>query len=135
MRAEGIGAILLQKASAARRIYCTVVHAKSSTDGYKNEGITYPSGLRQSQLLVEVYREAAVHPKHVKYVECHGTGTKVGDPQEINSICKVFCSDRNDTLLIGSVKSNMGHAEPASGIASLAKACKFCFFSRHDLII
>jgi len=121
VRAEAIGAILLQKASDARRIYCTVVHAKSNTDGYKSEGITFPSGYRQGQLLVEVYREAGVHPREVKYLECHGTGTKVGDPQEANAICEVFCRDREDTLLVGSVKSNMGHAEPASGMASLAK--------------
>jgi len=121
VRAEAIGAILLQKASDARRVYCTVVHAKSSTDGAKSEGITFPSGYRQGQLLVEVYREAGVHPHEVKYIECHGTGTKVGDPQEANAICEVFCRNRDDTLLIGSVKSNMGHAEPSSSIASLCK--------------
>jgi len=121
VRAEAVGAILLQRASAARRQYCTVVHAKSNTDGFKSEGITFPSGYRQGQLLVEVYREAGVHPHEVKYLECHGTGTKVGDPQEANAICEIFCRDREDTLLIGSVKSNMGHAEPASGIASLCK--------------
>lgn len=121
VRAEAIGAVLLQKASDARRVYCTVVHAKSSTDGTKSEGITFPSGYRQGQLLVEVYREAGVHPHQVKYIECHGTGTKVGDPQEANAICEIFCRDRDDTLLIGSVKSNMGHAEPASGVASLCK--------------
>ncbi|VDN95477.1 unnamed protein product [Brugia pahangi] len=120
-RTEAIAAILLQRQSAARRIYATVVHAKSNTDGYKEQGITFPSGERQAALLEEVYREAGVDPNTVTYVESHGTGTKVGDPQEANAICQVFCQNRNSALLIGSVKSNMGHAEPASGLCSIAK--------------
>lgn len=72
-------------------------------------------------MLQEVYSEAGIDPNSVYYVEAHGTGTKVGDPQEANAICEVFCSKRTDSLLIGSVKSNMGHAEPASGVCSLTK--------------
>lgn len=99
------------------------MHAKSNTDGNKEQGITFPSGERQAALLEEVYAEAGVDPNSVYYVETHGTGTKVGDPQEANAICSVFCSNReaDRPLLIGSVKSNMGHAEPASGVCSLAK--------------
>ncbi len=85
-------------------------------------GISFPSGKQQAQLLTDVYQEANVNPNQVAYVEAHGTGTKVGDPQEANAIAEVFCSNRSDTLPIGSVKSNMGHAEPASAMASLAKA-------------
>lgn len=141
-------AILLQRQSAARRIYATVVHAKSNTDGYKEQGtlqlvsktsyllhgivlyfalfqtvsgITFPNGERQTQLLREVYLEAGINTSNVVYVEAHGTGTKVGDPQEANAVCEVFCRDRTTPLLIGSVKSNMGHAEPSSGLASVAK--------------
>uniref|UniRef100_A0A0N4ZB91 Fatty acid synthase n=1 Tax=Parastrongyloides trichosuri TaxID=131310 RepID=A0A0N4ZB91_PARTI len=122
-RTEGVAAILLQRAPNAKRVYATVVHAKSNTDGYKEQGITFPSGERQAALLEEVYREANVDPNTVTYVETHGTGTKVGDPQEANAICNVFCSNRtpDNPLLIGSVKSNMGHAEPASGLCSIAK--------------
>ncbi|CAI2347157.1 unnamed protein product [Caenorhabditis sp. 36 PRJEB53466] len=120
-RTEGVAAIFIQRKSKAQRIYATVLHAKSNTDGYKEQGITFPSGERQAQLLQEVYSEAGVDPNSVYYVETHGTGTKVGDPQEANAICQVFCSNRTEPLLIGSVKSNMGHAEPASGVCSLAK--------------
>ncbi|CAB3400922.1 unnamed protein product [Caenorhabditis bovis] len=122
-RTEGIAAIFIQRKQKAQRIYATVLHAKSNTDGYKEQGITFPSGERQAQLLEEVYTEAGVDPNSVYYVETHGTGTKVGDPQEANAICQVFCSNRQTPLLIGSVKSNMGHAEPASGVCSLAKIC------------
>ncbi|PIC51785.1 hypothetical protein B9Z55_002156 [Caenorhabditis nigoni] len=120
-RTEGVAAIFIQRKKKAQRIYATVLHAKSNTDGYKEQGITFPSGERQAQLLQEVYSEAGVDPNSVYYVESHGTGTKVGDPQEANAICQVFCSSRSDSLLIGSVKSNMGHAEPASGVMSLTK--------------
>lgn len=89
--------------------------------GNKEQGITYPSGAMQKKLILETYAEAGVSPSDVVYVEAHGTGTKVGDPQEVNSIADVFCKGRNTPLLIGSVKSNMGHSEPASGLCSIAK--------------
>ncbi|XP_014671172.1 PREDICTED: fatty acid synthase-like [Priapulus caudatus] len=84
-------------------------------------GITFPAGAMQKQLLQEVYGEAGVDPAKVAYVEAHGTGTKVGDPQELNAVTDVFCKARQGALPIGSVKSNMGHAEPASGLAAMAK--------------
>lgn len=84
-------------------------------------GITFPSGERQAQLLKEVYEEAGVDPAEVKFIETHGTGTKVGDPLEANSITQIFCENRTEPLLIGSTKSNLGHCEPASGLASVAK--------------
>ena len=76
----------------------------------------------QKRLLLEVYNEAGVDPSAVSYVELHGTGTAAGDQQEANSVAEVFCTNgRSDPLLIGSIKSNMGHPEPASGLAALAK--------------
>ena len=80
-----------------------------------HKGITFPSGEVQKRLLQAVYADAGVAPSRVAYVEAHGTGTSVGDPQEVNSIVDVFCKDRKGPLLIGSVKSNIGHPEPASG--------------------
>ena len=81
----------------------------------------------QRQLLEQVYSEAGVNPADVTYVEAHGTGTKAGDPQELNAIADVFCvKQRRDPLLIGPVKSNTGHTEPASGGHRLTEhsACK-----------
>lgn len=121
VRAEAVVAIYLQKAKDARRVYATVVHTKTNTDGYKSQGITYPNGEMQNRLMREIYHEAGINPADVSYLEAHGTGTKVGDPEEINSIDKLFCKDRKTPLLIGSVKSNMGHSEPASGLCSIAK--------------
>ncbi|XP_044766742.1 fatty acid synthase-like [Coccinella septempunctata] len=121
VRSEAVVAILLQKASAARRVYATVLGAKTNMDGYKEQGITFPSGKMQQKLISEVYAETGVNPLDVNYIEAHGTGTKVGDPQEVNSIADFFCKNRKEPLLIGSVKSNMGHSEGASALCSIAK--------------
>ncbi|XP_070581121.1 fatty acid synthase-like [Ptychodera flava] len=122
-RSEACVAVLLMKSPVAKRVYCEVVHSGTNTDGYKEQGVTFPSGMEQRNLLERVYKEADIDPKEVVYVEAHGTGTKVGDPQEMNSIDKVFCQDRDvdNPLLVGSVKSNMGHPEPSAGLAAIAK--------------
>ncbi len=79
-------------------------------------GITFPSSENQQQLWESVYSECGVDPSQVTYVEAHCTGTPIGDPQEGNAIDRVFCkSPRETPLLVGSIKSNMGHAEPAAG--------------------
>lgn len=121
VRSEAAVVVYLQKASVARRVYASVLGARCNVDGNKEQGITFPSGAMQNKLIREVYEACGVKPEEVAYVEAHGTGTKVGDPQEVNSIVDFFCKDRSDPLLIGSVKSNMGHSEPASGLCSLAK--------------
>lgn len=120
-RSEAAVAVLLTKRSAAKRIYATVVNAGNNTDGHKEQGVTFPSGQMQQRLVSALYEEAKISPDQVEYIEAHGTGTKVGDPQEVNGIVGVFCHKRTEPLLIGSTKSNMGHPEPASGLAALAK--------------
>ena len=76
-------------------------------------------------LLQECYKECGVNPKEVTFVDAHGTGTKVGDPEEVSTLDATFCKNRTTPLLIGSVKSNMGHSEPASGLCSVAKVSHF----------
>jgi len=120
-RAEAIVTVYLQRAKNARRVYATVVHTKTNTDGYKPEGIVHPNGEMQKRLLQEIYNEAGINPADVVYMEAHATGTAVGDPEESNSIDEVFCRNRTEPLLIGSVKSNMGHSEAVSGLCSIAK--------------
>ncbi|KAF4106419.1 fatty acid synthase [Onychostoma macrolepis] len=120
-RSEAAVAVLLTKKSMAKRIYATVLNAGNNTDGYKEQGVTFPSGEMQQRLVRSLYQDANISPEQVEYIEAHGTGTKVGDPQEANGIVSVFCQSQRDPLLIGSTKSNMGHPEPASGLAALAK--------------
>lgn len=121
VRSETCSVMLLQKKSEAKRIYATIIHAKTNTDGYKDEGITFPSSESQAALMNSTLKEAKVDPKQVKYIEAHGTGTGAGDPTETRAIAQVFCEDRKEPLLIGGVKSNLGHSEPASGLCSIAK--------------
>lgn len=77
MRSEAAVVIFLQKSSAAKRVYATVLNARTNTDGNKEQGITFPSGEMQKKLIKEVYAEAGINPADVVYVEAHGTGTKV----------------------------------------------------------
>lgn len=76
-RSEAIATIFLQKSKDAKRIYSTVVHVKTNCDGFKEEGITFPSAALQHRLLREFYEECNVDPSTVAWVEAHGTGTKV----------------------------------------------------------
>ncbi|XP_046963777.1 fatty acid synthase-like [Vanessa cardui] len=122
-RSEAIVVCFLQKAKDSRRVYAQVVHAKTNCDGYKEHGISYPSGDMQRVLIDEFYEECSIKPTALEYLEAHGTGTKVGDPVELNVIGDIFCTGRSDPLMIGSIKSNLGHSEPASGLCSVAKLC------------
>ncbi|XP_025265005.1 fatty acid synthase-like [Camponotus floridanus] len=121
VKAEAVVAIYLQKMTDARRVYATVMNTMINTDGYKPEGIMYPNGDIQYLMLQKIYNEVNIDPKDIVYVEAHGSGTRAGDPEELGAIDKLFCKDRKTPLLIGSVKSNMGHGEAASGLCAIAK--------------
>nr|QMU95645.1 fatty acid synthase [synthetic construct] len=121
-RSEIVSALFLKKSSDSKRIYCSVVNVKTNNDGFTPQGLTFPSGEIQEQLMRNVYADCKLNPKEVSYFECHGTGTPAGDPQETNAIYRVMCTpDKREPLLIGSVKSNMGHAETGSAMASITK--------------
>jgi fatty acid synthase len=69
--------MFLQKAQDAKRVYAKLVHAKTNSDGYKHEGITYPSREMQTQLMEQFYEEIGIKPTSLDYLEAHGTGTRV----------------------------------------------------------
>lgn len=120
-RSEAISVVLLQKAKNAKRIYAELVYTKTNCDGYKEQGITFPACEIQKKLLTDFYNECNIQPNKLAFLEAHGTGTAIGDPEELNAIDKVFCQNRTTPLKIGTIKSNMGHSEPASGVCSIAK--------------
>uniref|UniRef100_A0A1B0AA77 Fatty acid synthase n=1 Tax=Glossina pallidipes TaxID=7398 RepID=A0A1B0AA77_GLOPL len=122
-RSETISCLFLQRKRDAKRVYASVVYSKTNCDGYKPEGITYPSGKLQERLLREFYQEIDVFPDNVGYMEAHSTGTRAGDPEECRAIDNALCSQRSTPLLVGSVKSNLGHTEAAAGVCSLIKTC------------
>ncbi|XP_050299271.1 fatty acid synthase-like isoform X2 [Anthonomus grandis grandis] len=131
VRAEAASIILLQKAKDSKRIYARIVHTKTNCDGYKEHGITYPSGVAQYNLLKEIYLESGIRPADMSYIEAHGTGTIVGDPEETNAIDEFFTPGRSTPLLIGSCKSSIGHSEPVSALCSIVKV--ILAFERNNI--
>ena len=81
-----------------------------------------PSAERQADLLRQMLKELQFDPDDLAFLECHGTGTPVGDPMEAHAIGEVFGRRREKPLVIGSAKTNFGHLEPASGLVGLLKA-------------
>lgn len=123
---DGVGAIVLKRLEDAIKdhdhIYGVIVGSGMNQDG-KTNGITAPNLNSQKALIEEVYQENAIDAKDISYVEMHGTGTKLGDPIELEAIGSVYQEvvKARNSCAIGSVKSNLGHTSAASGIAGLQK--------------
>lgn len=108
--------------AAGDNIRAIVRNTGINQDGKTPTGITAPSADAQADLIRQVYAEARLDPRDTTYLEAHGTGTKVGDMAEFESTRDTFrCKDRERSLILGSVKSSIGHLESASGIAGLIK--------------
>ncbi len=125
VRAEGGVVLVLRTAEAAARAGNTprtMIAATGVNSDGRTTGISLPSGYAQADLLEQVYREAGISPDDLAFVEAHGTGTPVGDPIETGAIGKVLGATRATPLVIGSIKTNIGHTEPVSGLAGLLKA-------------
>ena len=125
VRSEGGGVFLLKDYDKAvadgDRILAVVAATGVNTDGHKT-GLTVPNPDAQIALMTETLARAGLTPDDIDYLEAHGTGTAVGDPIETQAIGAAIGQKRARPLLIGSVKSNLGHLETASGVAGLAKA-------------
>ncbi|MBM5574133.1 polyketide synthase [Deefgea sp. CFH1-16] len=127
VRSEGGGIFVLKDYDLALAdgdpIIAVVAHSGVNTDGKKN-GLTVPSCTAQAELLKQTYAKAGIAASEIDYLEAHGTGTAVGDPIETRAIGLALGQHRSSEspLLIGSVKSNLGHLEAASGVAGLVKA-------------
>lgn len=125
MRGEGVCAIILKRQSAAEaagdRIRALVKGTGSNHDGLK-DGLTLPNDKAQEMLLRDTYKKSGLSTHDTQYFEAHGTGTPVGDPREARAIGAVFAPGRRQSLLLGSIKSNIGHTEGASGTSGILKA-------------
>lgn len=136
VRSEGGGIFFLkdydQAVADGNPILAVVANSAINTDGRKS-GLTVPNPQAQAALLEQVYVQAGIDPAAIDYVEAHGTGTAVGDPLEARAIGDALGKRRakNSPLPIGSVKSNLGHLEAASGVAGLVKAL-YCI--RHRVV-
>ncbi|OWF50769.1 uncharacterized protein LOC110450068 [Mizuhopecten yessoensis] len=128
-RGEGCGIVILKTKKQAlldgNKIWAAIATG-CNQDGRTTTPITAPSSIQQRNLLLKVYSETGVNPEDVQYIEAHGTGTPVGDPIETNTLGKFFAEkapvdDHQDNILLGSVKTNIGHLESAAGAAGLIK--------------
>jgi acyl transferase domain-containing protein/NADPH:quinone reductase-like Zn-dependent oxidoreductase len=126
VRGEGAGVVILKPYEQALKdkdfIYAVIKASALNQDGQTN-GITVPNPEAQKALMKKVYNQANININQVHYIEAHGTGTPVGDQMEMEALKEALLKDRSpgNICLLGSVKTNIGHLEAASGIASLIK--------------
>jgi microcystin synthetase protein McyG len=124
-RGEGCGLVALKPLKAALAdgdpVLAVLRGSALNHDGASN-GFTAPNGQAQEALLRKALADAGLAPADIHYVEAHGTGTALGDPIEVHALGRVLGEGRGEPLLIGSVKTNIGHLEGAAGIAGLIKA-------------
>ncbi|KAB7627759.1 non-ribosomal peptide synthetase [Alkalilimnicola sp. S0819] len=132
-RADGVGAVLLKRLDLAERDgdpILGVIRGSAENHGGGASSLTAPNPAAQARLIVEAHRQAGVDPRSVSMIECHGTGTALGDPVEVEGLKSAFDELYREHGLpapaqphcgLGSVKSNIGHAETAAGVAGLVK--------------
>jgi acyl transferase domain-containing protein/enoyl-CoA hydratase/carnithine racemase/acyl carrier protein/SAM-dependent methyltransferase len=123
---EGVGVVLLKRLSDARRdqdIICGVIEGWGVNQDGKTNGITAPNPESQTRLEQEVYDKYQIDPANIQLIEAHGTGTKLGDPIEVEGLSQTFrrYTQKRDYCALGSVKSNIGHCLWAAGIAGVLK--------------
>ena len=123
VRGEGCGVIVLKRLSQAKadndRIHAIIPGSATRQDG-KTSGLTVPNGASQQAAIKSALKNAQLTIDDIDYLEAHGTGTPIGDPIEMNAIGNLFKKRKKD-ILVGTVKSNIGHLEGSAGIAGLIK--------------
>lgn len=130
IRSEGGAVLVLKRLEDARKdgdtIWGIIKGAALNHNGHSS-GLTVPNGLAQQKVIRQALADAGLEPYNIDYIEAHGSGTKLGDPQEINALAEVF-DGTTRPLYIGSVKTNVGHLEAAAGLAGM---CKVLLAMRH----
>ena len=126
VRAEGCGVLVLQRESDAssggRRMRARVLGTAINQDG-ASTGFSAPNGAAQQKVLRRAWQRAGISARDLAYLEAHGTGTPIGDPIELEALAEAVAPERtpDDPVLVGSLKSNLGHLEAAAGVGALIK--------------
>ncbi len=125
---EGAAVLLLKPLSRALAdkdpIHAVIRGMAANQDGGRSNGLSAPSVAAQEEVLLAAWRDAAIEPSQLGYLEAHGTGTQLGDPVEFQALTRAFArrTDARDICALGSVKTNLGHLDYAAGVAGLVKA-------------
>ena len=132
---NGLGIVVLKRLSAALSdrdpIYAVIKSTAINNDGALKVSYTAPSVDGQARVIREAQALAGVEPETIAYIEAHGTGTALGDPIELAALTQAFRTSRRGYCAIGSVKTNIGHADTAAGVAGLIKTA---LATQHGLI-
>ena len=124
VRGEGCGILVIQKVGRAKaegKRILAVIRGSSVNHNGNSSGLTVPSGKAQEELITSCMKKADVSIDEIDYIEAHGTGTQLGDKIEVNALQNIFKGRKRNPLLIGSVKTNLGHLESAAGVAGIIK--------------
>ncbi|KAK4222721.1 acyl transferase/acyl hydrolase/lysophospholipase [Podospora fimiseda] len=124
-RGDGVGALYIKRLRDAIRDgdpIRSVIRGNAVNANGRTSGISLPSADGQELVIRKALAKAGLGPDDISYIECHGTGTKVGDAIEVDALARVFQRQGKDPLIIGAVKTNVGHSEAASGITSVIKS-------------
>ncbi|SHG15643.1 Phosphopantetheine attachment site [Vibrio gazogenes DSM 21264] len=133
---DGCGIVVLKLLEDALRdrdqIYCVIKGSSINNDGQDKMGFTSPSISGQARVIEDTLQLSCIDASQISYVETHGTGTKLGDPIEINALKEVYSGHQGQKVKLGSVKANIGHTDSASGISGLIKVA--LMMKHHTLL-